>query len=141
MSEYNRRRLSIRGRSTRAPRVTLGGDVAVTIQLENGKQLPAKLHKLSVTGGLLESSAYIEERVRVAITLPIGSGFLNPRAEMLFPMWCANGYLQAFRFTSLWAGERQILEAEIAELLNQTVARSALNPRLNLPTQFTRESS
>jgi hypothetical protein len=44
---------------------------------------------------------------------------------MLFPMWCAHGYLQPFRFTGLWAEERQILEKEVTELLKQTVARSS----------------
>jgi hypothetical protein len=134
MSEFPKRRLF-----TRATRITLRGDVVVKIQLENGKQLSAKLHKLSVTGGLLEIPDYLGERVRVAVMLPIGAGFLSPKAEMLFPMWCASGYLQPFRFTSLWAEERQILETEITELLNLTVARSALNPRLCLPPQF-RES-
>jgi hypothetical protein len=33
--------------------------------------------------------------------------------------------LQPFRFTRIWSEERQMLEAEIAELLKQTVARSA----------------
>jgi hypothetical protein len=131
MSEFPKRRLF-----TRAPRVTLRGGLTVTIRLENGKQVSAKLHKLSVTGGLLETSDYLEERVRVAVTLPIGAGFLNPKAELLFPRWSASGYLQPFRFTSLWAEERQILEMEITELLNLTVARSALNPRLCLPPQF-----
>lgn len=135
MSEFLKRRLS-----TRAPRVILRGDTVVTIQLENGKQLSAKLHKLSVTGGLLEIPAYFGERVRVAIVLPIGAGFLIPKAEMLFPTWCATGYLQPFRFTSLWAEERQILETEITELFRLTVARSALNPRLCVPQQF-REST
>jgi len=111
------------------------------IQLENGKQLPAKLHKLSITGGLLETVTYLEERVRVGVTLPIGSSFVRPKAEMLFPMWSANGYLQPFRFTSLWAEERQILEREIKQLLNQTVVRSTTGLRSGLPpTRFNRET-
>lgn len=135
MSEFHKRRLF-----TRAPRVTLRGNIAVTIQLENGKQLSARLHKLSVNGGLLQCPDYLEERARVAVMLPIGASYLSPKAEMLFPMWCKNGYLQPFRFTALWAEERQILETEITELLNLSVARSALNPRLSLPRQF-REST
>jgi len=113
----------------------------VTIQLENGKQLPAKLHKISVTGGLLETVTYLEERVRVSVTLPIGSSFVRPKAEMLFPMWCATGYLQPFRFTTLWAEERQILETEITELLSQTVVRSTTGLRQGVqPTRSNRES-
>jgi hypothetical protein len=132
MSESPKRRLS-----TRAPRVSLRETVSVTIQLENGKQLPAKLHKLSMTGGLLETVTYLEERVRVGVTLPIGSSFVRPKAEMLFPMWCAQGYLQPFRFTGLWAEERQILEKEVTELLKQTVARSSARLGSGVPpTRF-----
>jgi hypothetical protein len=35
--------------------------------------------------------------------------------------------LQPFRFTRICTEERQMLEAEIAELLKQTVARSTAN--------------
>jgi hypothetical protein len=41
---------------------------------------------------------------------------------MLFPMRAAQSYLQPFRFTSLWSGEREILETEITALLDQSVA-------------------
>ena len=112
-------------RPIRATRVGLRGRICVTIQLENGRQVAAKLHQLSVTGGLLEISNYLEERSKVGLTLPIGASVVQPKAEMLFPMWEANGCLQPFRFTQLWAEERRMLETEITELLKQTVARSA----------------
>ena len=112
-------------RPTRAPRVSLRGRIGVTIQLENGRRRPAKLHLLSITGGLLEISNYLEERSNVRLGFPIGESIVQPKAEMLFPMWGANGYLQPFRFTQLWAEERRMLETEITELLKQTVARSA----------------
>jgi hypothetical protein len=136
MTQFPQRRLA-----TRAPRVSLRETVSVVIQLENGKQLPAKLHKLSITGGLLETVTYLEERVRVGVTLPIGASFVRPKAEMLFPMWCAHGYLQPFRFTGLWAEERQILETEITELLKQSVVRSSAGVRSGLaPARFNRET-
>jgi len=135
MSQFPKQRFSIR-----APRVSLRETVPVTIQLENGKQLPAKLHKISVTGGLLETVTYLEERVRVGVTLPIGSSFVRPKAEMLFPMWSVNGYLQPFRFTGLWVEERQILEMEISELLKQSVTRSSAGLKAGLPpARFDRE--
>jgi hypothetical protein len=111
-------------RSTRATRVALQGKISVIVLLENGRQFPAKLHQLSVTGGLLEVDMYLEERSKVGLTLSIGNSMVRPSAEMLFPMWSAQGYLQPFRFEHLWAEERQTLETEITELLKQTVARS-----------------
>ena len=109
---------------TRATRVSLQGRISVILQLENGRQLSGKLYQLSVTGGLLEIAMYLDERTKVGLAVPIGGNVLRPDAEMLFPMWGAQGFLQPFRFTRLWAQERQMLEAEIVELLRQSVARS-----------------
>jgi hypothetical protein len=113
---------------TRATRVSLQGKISVTISLENGRQLSAKLQQLSVTGGLLEIAMYLDERTKADLLLPIGSSLVRPRAEMLFPMVGGHAYLQPFRFTRLWAEERQILDSEIKEVLKQTVARSARGP-------------
>jgi hypothetical protein len=109
-------------RPTRAPRVSLRGSVSVLVQLESLRRIPAKLHQLSITGGLLELAMYVDERAKVDLTLPVGSSILRPQAEMLFPMRGLHGYLQPFRFSGLRAEERQILETEITELLKQTVA-------------------
>jgi len=109
---------------TRAPRVSLQGRISVIVRLENGRQFTAKLHQLSVTGGLMEIATYLEERSKVGLTIPISGSMVRPDADVLFPMWSAGGYLQPFRFTRFWAEERQMLEAEISERLRQTVARS-----------------
>ena len=109
---------------TRAPRVSLQGKISVIVRLENGRQFTAKLHQLSVTGGLMEIATYLEERSKVGLTIPIGGSMVRPDADVLFPMWSARGYLQPFRFTRFWAEERRMLEAEISERLRQTVARS-----------------
>jgi hypothetical protein len=109
---------------TRATRVSLQGRISVILQLENGRQLSGKLYQLSATGGLLEIAMYLDERTKVGLAIPIGGNVLRPDAEMLFPMWGAQGFLQPFRFTRLWAQERQMLDSEIAELLRQSVARS-----------------
>src|ERR1700722_17766630 len=96
---------------TRATRVNVQGRVSVIIQLENGRKISAKLHKLSVTGGLLEIAMYLEERSKVDLSIPIGVTMVRPKAEILFPMCGAHGDMQPFRFTRLWAEERQMLEA------------------------------
>lgn len=106
----------------RAPRVNLRGAVSVLVQLENLRRIPAKLHQLSITGGLLELAVYLDERAKIDLTLPVGSSTVRPKAEMLFPMRALQGYMQPFRFTRLWAEESQILEAEITRLLKQSMA-------------------
>jgi hypothetical protein len=111
------------------------------IRLENGRQLAGKLHHLSVTGGLLEISTYLEERSKVCLAIPINASMVRPDAEMLFPMWSARGYLQPFRFTRIWAEERQMLEGEISQRLKQTVARSTATQGLGYhPRGFYLES-
>jgi hypothetical protein len=113
---------SFQPRPQRAPRVNLRGTISILIQLENLRRIPGKLHQLSITGGLLELAMYLDERAKVGLTISVGPNTLHPKAEMLFPMRGAHGYLQPFRFTSLWAEERQILETEITNLLQQSMA-------------------
>jgi hypothetical protein len=126
---------------TRATRVSLQGRISVILQLENGRQLSGKLYQLSATGGLLEIAMYLDERTKVGLAIPIGGNVLRPDAEMLFPMWGAQGFLQPFRFTRLWAQERQMLDSEIAELLRQSVARSTAGQGLGArPRSFYLES-
>lgn len=108
-------------RITRAPRVNLRGSVSITIQLENKRQISAKLHRLSVTGGLLEVPQYIDERSKVWTVFQLGVGLLQAKAEMLFPMRGGVGYLQPFRFTGFATGARQTLEVQIAALLKQGI--------------------
>jgi hypothetical protein len=95
---------------TRATRVSLQGRISVILQLENGRQLSGKLYQLSVTGGLVEIAMYLDERTKVGLAIPIGGNIVRPSAEMLFPMWGAQSFLQPFRLTRLWAQERQMLE-------------------------------
>ena len=103
----------------RAPRVSLRGMISVIILLENRRQLSAKLHQLSLTGGLLELANYLDERSAIALGFHLGPSFLQAKAQMLFPMRGGIGYMQPFRFTAFAAGARQTLEREIPSLLKQ----------------------
>lgn len=106
----------------RAPRINLRGAITVTIQLENGRQLSARLHQLSITGGLLELATCLEERTWVGLTMQLGSGVVYPTAEMLFPMRSAAGYLQPFRITRIREQELHLLDREVTTLRKQTLA-------------------
>ena len=108
-------------RLRRAPRVSLRGIVSVTVQLENKRQLTGKLHRISITGGMVEVGPYIDERSKVVMVLQLGAGLLQAKAEMMFPMRAGMGYFQPFRFTGFPAGARQTLEVQIAALLKQTM--------------------
>lgn len=91
------------------------------IRLENGRQLPARLQKLSITGGLLDVTAFLEERTWVNLTLYLSSGLVRATAEVMFPMRVTMGYRQPFRFTSLGEEELHAIDREVSELLRQSV--------------------
>lgn len=107
--------------SIRAPRIGLRGTVNVTLQLENRRQFIAKLHQLSITGGLLELTPYLDERSKVFMAFQLRESLMQTRADLLFPMRGGMGYMQPFRFTGFAVGCRQTLEAQIAALLKQTI--------------------
>lgn len=114
----------------RAPRVNLQGTIPATVQLENGRNLPAKLHLVSSTGGLLELSTCLDERTNIRLTLPFDSGTVYSKAQVLFPMLGTHGYLQPFRFASISEDDRQILEREITTLLKQAIVPAKAGHRL-----------
>lgn len=109
----------------RAPRVSLRGSISITVQLENGRYLPARLHQLSITGGLLELATCLEERIWVGLTIPLASGSVYPTAEMMFPMRSGIGYLQPFRITKIRAEELHRLDKEVTALRRQALSATA----------------
>ena len=108
-------------RAVRAPRVSLRGSVPITIQLENKRLYAGKLYRLSINGGLVELTPYIDERTKVLMAFQVGAGLLQGKAEMMFPMRGGMGYFQPFRFTGFAPGARQMLEVQISALLRQAV--------------------
>lgn len=116
-------------RKIRAPRVNLWGTASATIQLENGRQLWAKMLRISITGGLLELATCLDEGVSVSLTLHLGEGTVRGKGAMLFPMWAEQGYLQPFAFTDLREDQLLALQAEIAELLRQAKPLATGRPR------------
>lgn len=125
----------------RAPRANLRGTVSVSLKLENGRKLPGKLHQLSITGGLLEVSTFLDERTSVVMTIPFASGAAYPKAEMLFPMRGAFGYLQPFRFTNMSGEDLLLLDREITDFLARSLGsprghRSVFHPRHFHPEHF-----
>jgi hypothetical protein len=100
----------------RAPRVKLGGSVLAVVLLENGRQVRAKLHQLSVSGGVLHLEKPLDEGIIVQAIFHVESAF-RLKCELLFPMWATNGYLQPFRFHELAEADGQRLQATLQKLL------------------------
>jgi len=117
----------------RAPRANLHGVISAVIRLQNGRQFSCKLRRLSITGGLLDASTYIEERTWVRLTIYLSSGAVNSIAEMMFPMRGGAGYLQPFRFTRLGEEELHALDREVTSFLKQTGTGKAGDLGLRAP--------
>lgn len=109
-------------RPPRAPRIDLRGQISAAIRLENGRQLLARVQRLSVTGGLLELANCVEERVWVSLTIYLQSGVVRPTVEMMFPMRGGANYLQPFRFVRISDADLRTLEAEVSEHLKRVLA-------------------
>lgn len=120
----------------RAPRARVRGTLGALLRLENGRQLHAKVQTLSVTGGLLDLAACLEERTWVDLTLYLSSGPVRVRAEMMFPMLGASGYFQPFRFTTLEGEELQAIDREVTGLLEQSVTSKTGEPSQRGPRYY-----
>ena len=100
----------------RSRRVKLAGAVLVLIRFENGRQITAKLHQLSATGGLLHLPQPVDEGIKVEVIFHIAAT-IRAHATMLFPMWATQGYLQPFHFTDFNEEDRQLLETNLGQFL------------------------
>ncbi|MGA8311343.1 MAG: hypothetical protein WB755_15035 [Terriglobales bacterium] len=104
----------------RAPRVKLAGTILALVQLENGRQIRARLHQLSFIGGLLHLDNPINEGIKVEVIFHIGDSTIRGKAAMLFPMWATQGCLQPFEFVDLKEEDRLKLELDLKKFLSST---------------------
>lgn len=118
-------------REKRGARVKLGGSVLALLQLQNRRQVRARLNQLSANGGLLQLEAPIDEGVTVEILFHVGTTTVRNKAEMLFPMWATKGCLQPFRFKDIAEELRGSLEKDLHALLEATPG--AVADDANLP--------
>jgi hypothetical protein len=112
-------------REKRGARVKLGGSVLALLQLQNRRQIRARMSQLSANGGLLQLDAPIDEGVVVEILFHVGTTTVRNKAEMLFPMWATQGCLQPFRFKDIPDEMRTSLEQDLIALLRITPAAVA----------------
>jgi hypothetical protein len=101
----------------RAPRVKLAGTILALVRLENGRQIRARLHQLSFTGGLLHLDAPLDEGIKAEVMFHVGGSTIRSKAAMLFPMWATQGCLQPFEFADLGEDDRLKLKADLEKFL------------------------
>ncbi|MFY9743797.1 MAG: hypothetical protein WA252_14675 [Candidatus Sulfotelmatobacter sp.] len=98
-------------------RVKLRGSVLTLIRLPNQRQLRGKLHQLSVTGGLMNVEKPLDEKLKVELIFHLGEATIRETAEMLFPMWATQGWLQPFRFLDLPEASKNALEKNLQSFM------------------------
>jgi hypothetical protein len=122
-------------RPTRAPRVKLGGSILALLRLDDGSMVRAKMHQLSINGGLLHLAQPLGESSKVEVIFHIGSSTVRNKAQMLGPMWATRGCLQPFRFHEFRDDERYELETNLHFLLarNGVPAQEGGRPPIEMP--------
>jgi hypothetical protein len=109
----------------RAFRVKLRGAVLVIIRLPNRRQLRAAMHQLSTTGGVIHVEKPLDEKLEVELIFHVDRATMRTKAQMLFPMWATQGWLQPFRFCDLSDVSRETLEANLKSFLGQLAQAAA----------------
>jgi hypothetical protein len=101
-------------------RVKLRGSILALIRLPNRREVRGKLHQLSTTGGLVNVEKPLDEKLRVEMIFHLGETTIREKAEMMFPMWATQGWLQPFRFIDLSEESKSILETNLLTFVQQT---------------------
>jgi len=100
-------------------RVKLRGSVLTLIRLPNRRHIRGKLHQLSTTGGLMHLEKPLDEKLHVEVIFHLGETTIREKAEMMFPMWATQGWLQPFRFIDLPESTRIALEASLLQFVQR----------------------
>jgi hypothetical protein len=106
-------------------RVKLRGSVLSLIRLPNRRQVRGKVHQLSTSGGLMHLEKPLDEKLRVEVIFHLGETTVREKAEMMFPMWATQGWLQPFRFIDLPEATKKTLEANLLSYLQRLQDRNS----------------
>lgn len=59
----------------------------------------------------------LDEKLVVELIFHLGKATIRERAQMMFPMWATQGWLQPFRFIDLSEAARQELEKTLLQFV------------------------
>jgi hypothetical protein len=106
-------------------RVKLRGSVLVLVRLPNKRALRAAFHQLSTTGGVIHLEKPLDEKLEVELIFHLREVTLRSKAQMLFPMWATQGWMQPFRFVNLSDAGRETLDVNLKSFLGEASKGSA----------------
>ena len=106
-------------------RVKLRGSVLVLMRLPNKRSLRGAFHQLSISGGVIHLEKPLDEKLEVELIFHIQEKTIRSKAQMLFPMWATQGWMQPFRFVDLPDASRDLLDASLKSFLGGEAAKAA----------------
>jgi hypothetical protein len=106
-------------------RVKLRGSVLVLVRLPNKRAVRAAIHQLSTSGGVIHLEKPLDEKLEVEMIFHINKVTIRSKAQMLFPMWATQGWMQPFRFVDLPENSRETLDATLKTFLGEAANSAA----------------
>jgi len=106
-------------------RVKLRGSVLVLVRLPNRRSVRAAFHQLSTTSGVIHLEKPLDEKLQVELIFHIREATLRSKAQMLFPMWATQGWMQPFRFMDLSDADRETLDAKLKSFVGEVATGAA----------------
>jgi hypothetical protein len=106
-------------------RVKLRGSVLVLVRLPNKRSVRAAIHQLSTSGGVIHLEKPLDEKLEVELIFHIREATLRGKAQMLFPMWATQGWMQPFRFVDLSDANRETLDKKLKSFVGEAAKSAA----------------
>lgn len=106
-------------------RVKLRGSVLVLMRLPNKRSVRGAFHQLSITGGVIHLEKPLEEKLEVELIFHLREQTIRSKAQLLFPMWATQGWMQPFRFVDLPNASRELLDLSLKSFLQEPRAAGA----------------
>jgi hypothetical protein len=111
--------------SDRPFRVKLRGSVLVLVRLPNKRSVRAAIHQLSTSGGVIHLEKPLDEKLEVELIFHIREATLRGKAQMLFPMWATQGWMQPFRFVDLSDADLETLNEKLKSFVGDAAKSAA----------------
>ncbi len=106
-------------------RVKLRGSVLVLVRLPNRRDVQGKFHQLSTSGGVIHLEKPLDEKLEVQLIFHIREVTIRSKAQMLFPMWATQGWMQPFRFKDLSDESRETLDKVLKSFIGEAATGAA----------------
>ena len=98
----------------------------VLLCLPNRRQIRSSFHMLSATGGMVHLEKPLDENLKVEMVFNLGKTTIRAKAQMLFPMWATQGWLQPFQFVDLSEESKASLTDSLQTLFGEMASGTSV---------------